>query len=71
MKMVHRNCGGIVEESKTIPNYVSEDCGTVPAYECVNCSTEILGDSQIQFIPEGIKDEIQIESMFNYESSPS
>lgn len=65
MKMSHKSCGGIVEESKTIPPYNSEECGTVPAYECTKCKQEILGDGQIEFVPENEADKVQIDAFNN------
>lgn len=63
MKLQHKNCGGEVIESTTIPSYSSEEYGIVPAYECTKCLHEILGDAQIEFIPENEADKIQIESI--------
>lgn len=63
MKMTHKNCGGEVTESKSLPPYDSDDHGTVEAYECSKCMREILGDYQIEFIPENEADRIQIESL--------
>ena len=60
--MVHQNCGGIIAESG-VPPYSSEEFGTVPVYECLLCREEIIGDAQIQFIPENRGDEIQIEGI--------
>lgn len=65
MKMTHRNCGGIVRESDTIPPYKSEEYGTVPSYQCIDCEVEILGDGMIEFIPENESDKIQIEAFTN------
>lgn len=63
MKMVHKECGGEIRESEIIPPYVSEEHGTVPAYECSKCSDEIQGEVQIEFIPENEADKLQIEAM--------
>lgn len=63
MILVHKNCGGVVKESKNLPPYESEEYGIVPAYECQECGQEILGDIQIQLISENELDEIQIESL--------
>jgi predicted nucleic-acid-binding Zn-ribbon protein len=63
MKMTHRGCGGEVQESGNRPIYQSEEYGFVPAYECLKCNQEILGDSQIQLIPESDAEKIQIEAL--------
>jgi hypothetical protein len=62
MKMTHRGCGGIVVESNE-PPYESEEFGIVPIHRCFQCQTEIVGDSQIEFIPENESDKIQIEAL--------
>lgn len=63
MKAIHKNCGGEIQSSETAAPYVSEEHGTVPVYECGKCHSEIVGDSQVQFIPETHADEIQIEGL--------
>ncbi len=63
MIMTHKNCGGVIEESKIIPPYNDEEYGVIPAHECKECLQEILGDAMIRFVPENKVDEIQIESM--------
>lgn len=63
MKMVHKNCGGVVTESKSFAAYDSEEYGIVPAYECTTCSIEILGDAQITFVAENDADQVQIEAL--------
>jgi hypothetical protein len=63
MKLTHKNCGGSIQESKIIPAYNSEEYGIVPAYECSKCKIEILGDVQIEFVPESNLDRIQIEAI--------
>lgn len=70
MKMVHKGCGGKVEESDLIPSYQSEEYGIVPAYQCLKCLEEIVGDSQICFIPESKADKIQIEGIRQHTLGP-
>lgn len=61
MQIVHKNCGGeIIVGAK---KYQSEEYGTVDSYWCLKCRDEIIGDSQIQFIPENELDKIQIEGI--------
>lgn len=68
MLMQHRDCGGEVVESDAIPPYISEEYGRVAAYECRKCNTEILGDAQIEFVPESEADRLQIEAMYPQEN---
>lgn len=63
MKMTHKGCGGEITESQEITPYQSEEFGTVPAYQCNKCKSEITGDSCIEFIPENLGDRIQIEAL--------
>jgi len=62
MKLIHRNCGGLVIESKNLPPYSSTEYGIIPAYICDRCNLEILGDVQTEFIVENEADKIQIEA---------
>lgn len=63
MKIIHRDCGGEVLESKTIPPYKSEEYEVVPAIECNKCGNELLGDMQIEFVAESLADTIQVDAL--------
>lgn len=62
MKIQHKGCGGEVLSVVTQP-YKSEEHGEVPKLECLKCHQEILGDAQIEFVPDNEIDKATIESL--------
>jgi len=62
MRMLHRGCGGVIKEDRTLPPYYYDPNNpdndvrgnpnfAIPAYWCAKCGTEIIGDAQIRFDP--------------------